>query len=244
MWHPIDIEKVRVGSILNHEYPFLFYLPDDANNCWDYCFGKEDSLATQLVTIVNNQKFDGIDIDYEYCYDIAISQSGKCSQKTASYSDGKAQTFLNTMTSTLRTKLDALQVSNGYVGRYELTHAPMDVDLIPTSAYYQILKARRNDLDFLMPQFYNGITRPVTDGFAASGAGLTSAASVYSSLVNDLFNFEPNKVRFFAPVTRVLFLLHFRMHADAKIAFPFCSKVLTLYLFAHFCVSGMIHYLL
>lgn len=99
------------------------------------------------------------DVDYEYCYDIAGKQSGRCAQRDpAKYSDAAAQAFLDTLTTKLRSKLDALQVSNGYSrGRYEVTHAPMDSDLTPSSsAYFQVLHNRRSDLDFLMPQFYNG----------------------------------------------------------------------------------------
>ena len=170
----------------------------DQNNCWDYCFGKEEQLATSLVTIINNQKFDGIDIDYEYCYDIADKQSGRCTQRSAEYSDVKAQTFLNDLTSKLRTKLDALQLINGdNRGRYEVTHAPMESDLSPsTSKYFQILKARHQDLDFLMPQFYNGVTRAQTDGISGSGVGSISAGTLFSSLANELFNMKPHKVVF------------------------------------------------
>ena len=169
----------------------------DQNNCWDYCFGREEALSTTLVNIVNNQKFDGVDIDYEYCYDIAGKQAGRCTGRdTTRYSDTKARTFLDTLTSKLRTKLDTLQATNGYNrGRYIVSHAPMDSDLTPnTSAYFQILKARNADLDFLMPQFYNGVTRPAIDGVANSGAGAMSAASIFSSLADDLFPGRPNKV--------------------------------------------------
>ena len=87
-------------------------------------------------------------------------------------------------------------MSNGYnKGRYEVTHAPMDSDLVPDSQYFRILKERRADLDFLMPQFYNGVTRPGLDGVDGTGAGATSAAAMFSSLANDLFDQEPHKVR-------------------------------------------------
>ena len=33
--------------------------------CWDYCFGNEEKLATDLVSIVQSQGYDGIDLDYE-----------------------------------------------------------------------------------------------------------------------------------------------------------------------------------
>ena len=38
--------------------------PGDNNNCWDYCFGKEGDVSTQLVSIVQSQNLDGIDLDY------------------------------------------------------------------------------------------------------------------------------------------------------------------------------------
>ena len=172
--------------------------PGDNNNCWDYCFGKEESLATSLVNIVDNQNFDGIDIDYEYCYDVNGLQSGRCAQRSSLYSDEKAQAFLDGITSKLRVKLDTLQASNGYSrGRYEITHAPMDIDVSrPDSKYYQILKSRRNDLDFLMPQMYNGVTRPVSDGLEGVGAGSMSSVDLYGNLANDMFDHEPHKVVF------------------------------------------------
>jgi len=72
----------------------------------------------------------------------------------------------------------------------------MDSDLsTPNSRYYQILKSRNADLDFLMPQFYNGVTRPAIDGIGGAGSGRTSAGVIFSSLANDLFPSQPNKVR-------------------------------------------------
>lgn len=98
----------------------------------------------------------------------------------------------------MRTKLDALQVRKVRNGdrrdRYEITHAPMDVDLTPTSRpYFQILRELRADLDFLMPQFYNGVTRPAY-GVDGSGGGEMSAAELFGSLSDDLFENEPHKV--------------------------------------------------
>lgn len=176
-----------------------YSIAGDNNNCWDYCFGREEELSTSLVNIISNQKFDGIDIDYEYCYDVAGKQAGRCAQRTNLYSDSNAQTFLDKLTSKTRLKLDALQFSNGYNrGRYEITHAPMDSDLVPSngfdSQYFQILHNRRADLDFLMPQFYNGVTRPAIDGVDGTGAGSISAAAMFSTLSNDLFDQEPHKV--------------------------------------------------
>ena len=38
----------------------------DDNFCWEFCFGKEEMVAAQLTTIVKEQGFDGVVIDYEY----------------------------------------------------------------------------------------------------------------------------------------------------------------------------------
>lgn len=147
--------------------------------------------------MVQSQNFDGIDIDYEYCYDVRGGQHFGCTQVTAKYSDRKAQKFLNTLTSKLRIKLDVLQASNGYNrGRYEVTHAPLDTDLTPDTRYFQILRDRRTDLDFVMPQFYNGYIRPAADGVGGTGVGSQSAADLFGSLANEMFDSEPHKVVF------------------------------------------------
>ena len=86
---------------------------------------------------------DGIDIDYEYCYDVEGTQAGRCNQRTCKYSDEAAQYFLAEMNIQLRTKLSALP--NG--DHQELTHAPMDSDLVPESQYYQILKSQNEYFD-------------------------------------------------------------------------------------------------
>ena len=137
---------------------------------------------------MKNQRFDGIDIDYGYCYDVGGSQQGRCLQRTNNYSDVKAQKFLADMTSLLRRKLDGL--GSGY----EVTHAPLDSDLLPSSKYYQILKDQHTNLDFLMPQFYNGFTRPHVDGVGGKGIGHESAISMFDNLANDMFDSEPEKV--------------------------------------------------
>ena len=115
-------------------------------------------------------------------------QRDKCKQRTTLYTDAKAQNFLSSMTSLLRKKLDAL--GSGYL----LTHAPMDTDLAPNSKYYNILKNQNANLNFLMPQFYNGDTRPAKDGVATGSEGRKSAVSVFGSLAKDLFPGQPHKV--------------------------------------------------
>jgi hypothetical protein len=73
----------------------------------------------------------------------------------------------------------------------------MDSDVSTTnSEYFKILKDRREDLDFLMPQFYNGVTRPGLDGVAGQNVGNMAAITLYEMLANDLFDHEPSKVIF------------------------------------------------
>mmetsp|Transcript_35561 Transcript_35561/g.65198 ORF Transcript_35561/g.65198 Transcript_35561/m.65198 type:complete len:491 (-) Transcript_35561:280-1752(-) len=163
----------------------------NTNNCWDYCFGKEEQVATELVSIVNQKGLNGIDIDYEYCYDTENNRHDGCNQVSPSlYSDAAAQNFLSVMTSMLRQKLDTLGPD------YELTHAPMDSDLVPSSPYYQILKDQNANLNFLMPQFYNGITRPVLGGFDGVGPGQTKTSVIYDYIANGIFPGQPDKVVF------------------------------------------------
>jgi len=52
-----------------------------------------------------------------------------------------------------------------------------------------------------MPQFYNGVTRPAVDGVDGTGAGALSAAAMFDSLSNELFDSEPNKVSLFSTWT-------------------------------------------
>lgn len=73
----------------------------------------------------------------------------------------------------------------------------MDIDVSrPDSKYYQILKNRKDDLDFLMPQMYNGVTRPIVDGVDGVGAGSMSSVDLFGNLSNDMFDHEPHKVVF------------------------------------------------
>ena len=47
----------------------------DNNDCWDYCFGREEQVVNQLTSIVNDMGLDGVDIDYEYFHE--DNQNGK-----------------------------------------------------------------------------------------------------------------------------------------------------------------------
>jgi len=113
---------------------------------------------------------DGVDIDYEYFYE-----------------KQEAQDFLRDVTLGLRNKLPKDS---------ELTHAPMDSDLVPGKAYYDILVEVGSSLDYLMPQYYNGLTRPVLDGIDGTGAGSVSALSHYKTLVNNVFDGDATKIVF------------------------------------------------
>eukprot|EP00592_Proboscia_alata_P025723 CAMPEP_0194443312 /NCGR_PEP_ID=MMETSP0176-20130528/126632_1 /TAXON_ID=216777 /ORGANISM="Proboscia alata, Strain PI-D3" /LENGTH=979 /DNA_ID=CAMNT_0039269539 /DNA_START=429 /DNA_END=3368 /DNA_ORIENTATION=+ len=142
----------------------------DVNDCWDYCYGKENHVVSQLDSIVRAQNFDGVDIDYEYFYESA-----------------EAQNFLSSITTGLKNTLPVGSI---------ITHAPMEPDSKIGTAYYNILKANAAILDFLMPQYYNGLTRPALDGFASLGLGSERAIDHYDNLVTDMFSGDQSKVVF------------------------------------------------
>jgi len=142
----------------------------DVNDCWEYCYGKETHVVNQLVNIVNNMGLDGVDIDFEY--DVTPA----------------AVTFLNAITSGLKNSLPAGS---------EVTHAPMDSDIVPGKPYYEeVLKVTGTQIDFLMPQYYNGVTRPVQDSIYSSGVGAMPALSHYTNLVEVIYNGDATRVVF------------------------------------------------
>eukprot|EP00565_Helicotheca_tamesis_P001321 CAMPEP_0185728828 /NCGR_PEP_ID=MMETSP1171-20130828/4230_1 /TAXON_ID=374046 /ORGANISM="Helicotheca tamensis, Strain CCMP826" /LENGTH=430 /DNA_ID=CAMNT_0028397575 /DNA_START=67 /DNA_END=1359 /DNA_ORIENTATION=- len=143
----------------------------DVNNCWDYCFDKASHVVSQLVDIVTTQNFDGVDIDYEYFYNTTAQQN-----------------FLRDITTGLKASLPA--------GQNIVTHVPMDSDLVPVSAYYNILKEESDSIDFIMAQYYNGITRPAIDGFTGTGSGWMDASTHFDKISNEIYNNEPNRVVF------------------------------------------------
>lgn len=79
-----------------------------------------------------------------------------------------------------------------------------------------------------MPQFYNGVTRPVTDGVANTGAGSVAAAAIYEDLANDMFAGTPEKVRGASHCVKVVSLIHvtktisFRVINHSQVVFGFC----------------------
>lgn len=109
----------------------------DQNDCWEYCFGEVGGVVSQLVSIVDDQGFDGVDIDYEYFH-----------------SDQSAE-FLKGLTEELRRALPADKI---------VSHAPMDGDIVPGQPYFNVLKEVASSIDYLLPQYYNGaVIRPASD---------------------------------------------------------------------------------
>jgi hypothetical protein len=144
----------------------------DVNNCWDYCFGRETQVVARLVGIVDEMGLDGVDVDYEYFFED--------NQRNSGFTLGnEAQSFLTVVTTGLRNSL-----SEGSI----VTHAPMDADLVPGTAYYDVLVNIASSLDFLMPQYYNGIVRSVSD--------FAGALSHFTTLTNKVFGGDPTKVVF------------------------------------------------
>ena len=143
----------------------------DNNNCWDYCFGNEDYVVERLTDLVTEMGLDGIDIDYEYFYE--DGQNGSDFNKGA-----EAQKFLKDVSLGLR---DAMPNT-------ELTHAPMDPDVVPGTGYFNVLEEIADSLDFLMPQYYNGNVHSHSD--------FGGALDHYDVLVDTVFKGDPTKVVF------------------------------------------------
>jgi len=151
------------------------------NGCWEGCFGKEDYVVDQLVNHVNELKLDGIDFDYEYYYEN--------NQRNSSFNKGpEAQRFIRKVTEGLKAKLPSESL---------ITHAPMDIDLVEGTSYYNILEdIAEENIDFLMPQYYNHITNPPLDGLNGTAAGRANTLSHYNNLVDNLFQGDARRLVF------------------------------------------------
>jgi hypothetical protein len=141
----------------------------DNNDCWEQCYGRETQVTDRLVEIVNELGLDGVDLDFEY------------------HVTPQAVLFLNQVTTGLRSSLPEGS---------EISHAPMDSDIIPGEPYYEdVLKMTGNKLDFLNVQYYNGITRPV-NGINVALPGNPSTLSHYTKIVDDIFGGDPKRMIF------------------------------------------------
>jgi len=151
------------------------------NGCWEYCYGRESQVVQQLTSHVTNLGLDGVDIDYEYFYEN--------NQRGSGFAKGtEAQNFIRGITQGLRASLPAASV---------ITHAPMDADVVPGTAYYALMQELApSDIDYLLPQYYNGITKAHLDGFTGTGQGSVSAFNHYSNLVNTIYSGDATRVVF------------------------------------------------
>jgi hypothetical protein len=129
-------------------------------------------VVNRLTAIVNEMNLDGVDIDYEYFYE--DNQNG------SNFNKGKeAQKFLKDVTVGLRNKLPAGS---------EITHAPMEPDMEPGKAYFELLKEISYALDFLMPQYYNGYQKPYEN--------FQVALDHFTTLTDDMFGGDASKIVF------------------------------------------------
>ena len=66
----------------------------------------------------------------------------------------------------------------------------MDADVVPGSAYFDVLVEVSSALDFLMPQYYNGIIRPLTQGFGPNSPGIAH----FNTIKDSMFDGDLTKV--------------------------------------------------
>ncbi|CAK0827340.1 unnamed protein product, partial [Prorocentrum cordatum] len=109
----------------------------DVNDCWEYCFGRVDSVVSRLVEIIDSQGFDGVDM-WLPAYD---------------HTDTSSQ-FLKDLTTGLRAALPPGKI---------ISHAPMDGDIAAGAPYFRVLQEVASSVDYLLPQYYNGPLRPAID---------------------------------------------------------------------------------
>jgi len=171
--HPDLIEKWKAAGkkvILSFGGAGMGGSWNGKNRCWDHCFGREAQVVDRLTEIVNDMDLDGVDIDYEYFYE--DNQNGSDFTKGS-----EAQKFLKDVTLGLRNKMPEGS---------ELTHAPMEPDVVPGKAYFDVLKEVASSLDFLMPQYYNG--------YVHSSTNFPGALSHFTAITNQIFGGDASKV--------------------------------------------------
>ena len=152
----------------------------DVNNCWEYCFGRENDIVARLTEIVTSLSLDGVDVNYLYFYEDG--------QYDSNFTKGAiAQTFLKNLTLGLRKSLPPGSL---------ISHSVKDAHVVPKSAYFSVLSDVSSSIDFLMVGYFNGFARPVLDGIEGIGHGSISTLSHYKTLVDHLFQSDATKVVF------------------------------------------------
>jgi len=109
-----------------------------------------------------DHNLDGIDFDYEYHLDTPNRVN-----------------FVRDFTTTMRAKMGPV---------FLLTHTPMDGDVVPGAPYYEVIQDVREDLSFLMIQYYNGPNDPVENW--------NKTIAHYDTIVSDIFDGHAAKVVF------------------------------------------------
>jgi len=108
------------------------------DDCWEYCYNRGAAdVARQVAAIVEDQGFDGVDIDFEYFV-----------------TRDKAVPFLAQLTTDLQALMPAEKT---------VSHAPMDGDVDRGDPYYDVLKQVASSVDYVLPQYYNGPFRPANN---------------------------------------------------------------------------------
>jgi hypothetical protein len=118
--------------------------------CWEFCFGRQLQLVEGIASLVNDtQHIQGVVISYQYLYEDNQNDSGFLR-------GNEAQALVRTLTTGLRERLD-----DGML----LGHMPVDSSIVVGTDYYTLMSelAQNNQFDLLLPQYFNGVARPVSN---------------------------------------------------------------------------------
>jgi len=153
-------------------------LPTGSNPCRDNL----GALVDQLVLLVKDHQFDGVDINYE---------AGVGNEDTA---------FVKELTVALRQKLD----SDPDVPKPQLISITPRDDAMEsagdsTAQFFQSIQndqAYRNSISWIQPQFYNGNRIVKTQGIDGANSGHQSTWDIFDGLAKQLFGGDYSKVVF------------------------------------------------
>jgi hypothetical protein len=144
--------------------------------CWEFCFGRQTAVVDSLATLVeaNSNIVNGVVLSYQYLYQDDENGSG--------FPRGEqALSFVREITTGLRERLD---------DDISLAHMPIDGSVVVGTPYFALMAelAHTQQFDLIMPQYFNGVTRPVSN--------TNQALQHFDTLATFMFRGDPTRIVF------------------------------------------------